>query len=50
MNAPAMNDHADQADPSIFRKLVERGFPKMGDFFGALSNQCNHVAQTTRCV
>ena len=41
-----MNDHA-SAEPSIFRKLFNRVFPKMGDFFGALSNQCNHVAQTT---
>ncbi len=47
MNAPAMNDQAAKAEPSVFRKLVERVFPKMGDFFGALSNQCNHVAQTT---
>jgi len=37
-----MNDQ-----PSIFRKLFDRVFPKMADFFGALSNQCNHVAQTT---
>ena len=47
MNAPAMNDQAASAEPSIFRKLFNRVFPKMGDFFGALSNQCNHVAQTT---
>lgn len=33
--------------PSIFRKLFDRVFPKMADFFGALSNQCQHVAQTT---
>jgi uncharacterized protein len=37
-----MNDQ-----PSIFRKLFDRVFPKMADFFGALSNQCQHVAQTT---
>ena len=37
-----MNDQ-----PSIFRKLFERVFPKMADFFGALSTQCGHVAQTT---
>jgi len=37
-----MNDQ-----PSIFRKLFDRVFPKMADFFGALSNQCSHVAQTT---
>ena len=39
MNAPAMNDQAAKAEPSVFRKLVERVFPKMGDFFGALANQ-----------
>ena len=32
--------------PSIFRKLFDRVFPKMGDFFGALSSPCQHVAQT----
>ena len=37
-----MNDQ-----PSIFRKLFDRVFPKMADFFGALSSQCQHVAQTT---
>ena len=42
-----MNDQAAKAEPSVFRKLVERVFPKMGDFFGALANQCNHVSQTT---
>lgn len=47
MNAPATNDHAASAEPSTFRKLFERVFPKMGDFFGALANQCNHVATTT---
>ena len=36
-----MNDQ-----PSIFRKLFDRVFPKMADFFGALSSQCQHVAQT----
>jgi len=37
-----MNDQ-----PSIFRKLFDRVFPKMADFFGALSSQSQHVAQTT---
>lgn len=31
---------------SIFRKLFDRVFPRMADFFGALSSQCQHVAQT----
>jgi uncharacterized protein len=39
---PSTNDQ-----PSIFRKLFDRVFPKMEDFFGALSSQCQHVAQTT---
>lgn len=47
MNASAMNDQVAPADHSVFRKLFNRVFPKMGDFFGALSNQCNKVAQTT---
>ena len=32
---------------SIFRRLFDRVFPKMPDFFGMLTNQCNHVAHTT---
>ena len=43
-----MSDQPSSTDqPSIFRKLFDRVFPKMADFFGALSNQCQHVAQTT---
>ena len=37
-----MNDQ-----PSIFRRLFERVFPKMPDFFSLLTEQCEHVAHTT---
>ena len=37
-----MNDQ-----PSIFRRLFERVFPKMPDFFTLLTEQCEHVAHTT---
>jgi len=33
--------------PSIFRRLFERVFPKMPDFFALLTEQCSHVAHTT---
>ena len=36
-----MNDQ-----PSIFRRLFERVFPKMPDFFGLLTEQCGYVANT----
>ena len=43
-----MSDQPSSTDqPSIFRRLFDRVFPKMPDFFGALSSQCQHVAQTT---
>jgi uncharacterized protein Yka (UPF0111/DUF47 family) len=32
---------------SIFRRLFERVFPKMPDFFALLTEQCQHVALTT---
>jgi len=35
-----------QASPSLLGRLMERVFPKMPDFFGMLSLQCQHVAQT----
>ena len=37
----------DNASPSIFRRLFERVFPKMPDFFTMLTEQCQHVAHTT---
>ena len=37
-----MNDQ-----PSIFRRLFERVFPRMPDFFSLLTEQCEHVAHTT---
>lgn len=33
--------------PSIFRRLFERVFPKMPDFFSLLAEQCQQVAHTT---
>ena len=36
-----MNDQ-----PSIFRRLFERVFPKMPDFFALLAEQCQYVART----
>lgn len=38
---------SDDARPSIFRRLFERVFPKMPDFFTLLTEQCQHVAHTT---
>jgi len=37
-----MNDQ-----PPIFRRLFERVFPKMPNFFALLTEQCEHVAHTT---
>jgi uncharacterized protein Yka (UPF0111/DUF47 family) len=34
------------ARPSVFRRLFDRVFPKMPDFFAMLTDQCQHVAQT----
>lgn len=37
-----MNDQ-----PSLFRRMFERVFPKMPDFFSLLTEQCEHVAHST---
>jgi uncharacterized protein Yka (UPF0111/DUF47 family) len=37
---------SEEARPSAFRRLFNRVFPKMPDFFAMLSDQCQHVAQT----
>jgi uncharacterized protein Yka (UPF0111/DUF47 family) len=37
---------SDNASPSIFRRLFERVFPKMPDFFALLTEQCRHVGVT----
>jgi uncharacterized protein len=37
---------SDPASPSIFRRLFDRVFPKMPDFFGLLTEQCSQVAHT----
>ena len=34
-------------NPSVIRRLFERVFPKMPDFFGLLAEQCQQVARTT---
>ena len=36
-----MNDQ-----PSIFRRMLQRVFPRVPDFFGLLTEQCEHVAHT----
>ncbi len=38
---------SDDNNASIFRRLFERIFPKMPDFFGLLTEQCQQVAHTT---
>jgi len=38
---------SESPSPSIFRRLFERVFPKMPDFFGMLTEQCRQVAHTT---
>lgn len=38
---------SETARPSIFRRLFERVFPKMPDFFALLSEQCFHVSHST---
>lgn len=35
-----------EANTSIFRRLYERVFPQMPDFFALLADQCVHVAHT----
>lgn len=35
-----------EASPSIFRRLFERVFPKMPDFFALLAEQCVHVSHS----
>jgi uncharacterized protein Yka (UPF0111/DUF47 family) len=37
---------SEDTKPSIFRRLFERVFPKMPDFFSLLTEQCQHVAHT----
>ncbi len=37
---------SEDSKPSIFRRLFERVFPKMPDFFALLTEQCQHVAHT----
>ena len=36
-----MNDQ-----PAIFRRMLQRVFPRVPDFFGLLTEQCEHVAHT----
>lgn len=37
---------SEDSKPSILRRLFERVFPKMPDFFALLTEQCQHVAHT----
>ncbi len=37
---------SEESNPSIFRRLFDRVFPKMPDFFTLLTEQCQHVAHT----
>ncbi|AXS79125.1 DUF47 domain-containing protein [Dechloromonas sp. HYN0024] len=37
---------SEEARPSVFRRLFDRVFPKMPDFYAMLTDQCQHVAQT----
>jgi uncharacterized protein Yka (UPF0111/DUF47 family) len=38
---------SEEQQPSIFRRLFDRVFPKTPDFYALLTEQCEHVAQTT---
>ena len=38
---------SEDTPPSIFRRLFERVFPKMPDFFALLTEQCQYVTNTT---
>ena len=38
---------SDETTPSIFRRLFDRVFPKMPDFFALLTEQCQYVTNTT---
>ena len=38
---------SEEATPSIFRRLFDRVFPKMPDFFALLTEQCQYVTNTT---
>lgn len=38
---------SEEIKPSIFRRLFDRVFPKMPDFFTLLTEQCGQVAHTT---
>lgn len=38
---------SEETTPSIFRRLFDRVFPKMPDFFALLTEQCQYVTNTT---
>ena len=38
---------SEDTPPSIFRRLFDRVFPKMPDFFALLTEQCQYVTNTT---
>jgi len=45
-----MDDNQDQASTPIFRRLYERVFPTVADFFGMLAQQSTNAAETTRLL
>lgn len=45
-----MEDHQSKANQPIFRRLYERVFPTVADFFGMLSEQSANAAETTRLL
>ncbi len=45
-----MDDNQDQANTPIFRRLYERVFPTVADFFGMLAQQSTNAAETTRLL
>ncbi len=45
-----MDDHQEQANTPIFRRLYERVFPTVADFFGMLTQQSTNAAETTRLL
>jgi uncharacterized protein Yka (UPF0111/DUF47 family) len=45
--SPSSSAAVNTPSRSIFRRLFDRVFPKMPDFYAMLANQCSHVARTT---
>jgi uncharacterized protein Yka (UPF0111/DUF47 family) len=45
-----MDDNQTEANTPIFRRLYERVFPTVADFFGMLAQQSTNAAETTRLL